>query len=133
MLEDLTLPDRYRLSDAGVPGALLQPEMARGAESVRVDIDVVDGRIVSLAPAGASPATLPVVALQGRQVWPCFVDVHTHLDKAHTWDRAPNPDGTFLGAIGAIARDRVHWTVDDVRRRMEFGLAASYAHGTRAI
>jgi cytosine deaminase len=33
-----------------------------------------------------------------------------------------------------VAADRAaHWSAEDVRRRMEFGLGCSYAHGTKAV
>jgi cytosine deaminase len=67
-------------------------------------------------------------------VWPCFVDLHAHLDKGHVWPRCPNPDGTFRGALTAVGADReARWTREDVRRRVEFGLRCAWAHGTRAI
>jgi cytosine/creatinine deaminase len=60
--------------------------------------------------------------------------MHTHLDKGHIWPRTPNPDGTFMGALGAVHGDSsARWTASDVRRRMEFGLRSAFAHGTRAI
>ena len=71
--------------------------------------------------------------LAGGQVWPCFVDVHTHLDKGHIWRRTPNPDGTFAGALAAVAANRPRWTEADLRLRMEYGLACAHAHGTAAI
>src|SRR5204862_21956 len=74
------------------------------------------------------------VDLDRGQVWPCLIDMHTHLDKGHTWERAPNPDGTFGGALRTVAADRTaHWSGEDVRRRMQFGLSCSWAHGTQAI
>lgn len=67
-------------------------------------------------------------------VWPCFADVHTHLDKGHIWGRSSNPDGTFMGALQAVGADReAHWSADDVRKRMEFSLRSAYAHGTSLI
>ena len=67
-------------------------------------------------------------------VFPCFVDMHTHLDKGHIWPRAANPDGTFLGALTTVATDRsANWNAQDVATRMEFSLQCAYAHGTRAI
>ena len=70
----------------------------------------------------------------GAQVWPGCLDMHTHLDKGHIWPRAENPDGTFAGALGAVMADRsANWSEDDVRRRMEFGLKAAFAHGTVAM
>ena len=77
---------------------------------------------------------LPGVDLDRAQVWPAFVDLHTHLDKGHILPRAPNPDGTVYGAVRTVAADRERrWSADDVRRRFEFGLRAAYAHGTCAI
>ena len=67
-------------------------------------------------------------------MWPCPVDLHTHLDKGHIWPRQENPDGTFMGALDAVRRDReANWSAGDVAARMEFGLKCSYAHGTRAV
>lgn len=74
------------------------------------------------------------VDMRGAMVFPAFVDMHTHLDKGHIWDRAPNPDGSFLGALTTVGTDRLaNWTADDVRTRMSFALRCAYAHGTRAI
>jgi cytosine deaminase len=95
-----------------------------------VDLRIAGGTVAAIAPAGAAPAG---VDLAGGQVWPCFVDVHTHLDKGHIWRRTPNPDGTFAGALAAVAADRPRWTEADLRLRMEYGLACAHAHGTAAI
>ena len=67
-------------------------------------------------------------------VFPCFTDMHTHLDKGHIWPRAANPDGTFYGALTTVSTDRAaNWTATDVASRMEFSLKCAYAHGTKAI
>ena len=102
---------------------------------VATDIEIKNGHIICVQPAGmATGSESPVADLQQGLVWPCFVDIHTHLDKGHIWERAPNPDGSFDQALGAIAADqKQHWSAEDVYRRMEFGLKCSYAHGTRAI
>lgn len=72
--------------------------------------------------------------MRGGQVWPLFVDVHTHLDKGHIWSRAPNADGTHATAARTVAADRkAHWRRDDVTRRFDFGLRCAFAHGTGAI
>jgi cytosine/creatinine deaminase len=134
-----TIPDaaRYRLADARVPDCLidLPPEGLRRDRDglLRLDIEIANGRIASFAPAGAG-AVQPMVALGGAQVWPCFLDMHTHLDKGHIWPRSENPDGTFEGALEAVAADRArHWRLEDLRPRMEFGLKAAFAHGSAAI
>ena len=95
-----------------------------------VDLHIADGMVAAVAPAGAAADG---VDLAGGQVWPCFADVHTHLDKGQIWMRAPNPDGTFAGALAAVAADRPRWTERDLRLRMGYGLACAYAHGTAAI
>jgi len=75
-----------------------------------------------------------VVDMGRAMVFPAFVDMHTHLDKGHIWGRAPNPDGTFLGALATVAADRsAKWSAEDVRARMDFALRTAFAHGTGAI
>ncbi len=87
-----------------------------------------------MVPGGTAPCCGPGVNLERGQVWPCPVDLHTHLDKGHIWPRQENPDGTFMGALHAVARDReANWSAGDVAARMEFGLKCSYAHGTSAV
>lgn len=99
-----------------------------------VDIAIENDRIIAVQPAlPATPIHPEDWDLEGGIVLPCFVDCHTHLDKAHTWERSPNPDGTFTGALTALAADRIHWTAADLYQRMEFALERSYRHGTRAL
>jgi cytosine/creatinine deaminase len=104
-------------------------------ELLKVDIEIVDGEIGSIATAGTlSGYAQPSIDLQDSLVFPCFVDLHTHLDKGHLWERSPNPDGTFASALATVAQDSAqHYTETDVYRRMEFGLKCSYAHGTQAL
>jgi cytosine deaminase len=98
-------------------------------------LEIADGDIVQIITAdGCDTGETPSVNLRGGQVWPCFVDMHTHLDKGHIWTRSPNPDGTFDSALEAAKIDsEQYWQAEDVYRRMEFGLKCSYAHGTQAI
>jgi cytosine deaminase len=101
---------------------------------VRADLSIADGRIKALAVRDARPLPPRAVDLAGRIILPAFVDCHTHLDKGHIWQRMPNPDGTFAGALTATEVDRMaFWTATDVRRRIDFGLRCAYAYGTRAI
>ena len=139
----------YLLKNAGVPVSLsemqsiaLNPNRASvthtGEGVCLVDVEIAAGTIAQIIPAGTKPlpssGDIPVVDLQGGLVWPCFVDMHTHLDKGHIWERSPNPDGTFASAIEAVQADaQKNWNADDVYRRIEFGLKCSYAHGTKAI
>ncbi len=101
---------------------------------VAVDIKIMKGTIASIMPAGQTDlGDLPKVDLGQGLIWPCFIDMHTHLDKGHTWPRCPNPDGTFRGAIETVRNDHRNWQHDELYHRMEFGLKSSYAHGTQAI
>ena len=123
---------RYRLANANVPGCLLEPP---GSDTLsRVDIDVADGIIKAVSPTGSTTTDNTVVDLDGSMVWPGLVDVHTHLDKGHIWPRRENPDGTFGGALSAVAEDRArNWSADDLAARMDFSLRCAYAHGTVAV
>ncbi|WP_445174253.1 cytosine deaminase [Microcoleus sp.] len=139
----------YLFRNGRVPASLLEMKsIAPSASTVAttgtennfclVDLEIAAGAIAQITPAGTKPVPssgdIPVVDLQGGLVWPCFVDMHTHLDKGHIWERSPNPDGTFASAIEAVRADaQKNWNADDVYRRIEFGLKCSYAHGTKAI
>lgn len=99
---------------------------------VAADIYIQSGQIAAIQPIGS--ASSPAVDLHQGLVWPCFIDIHTHLDKGHIWHRSPNPTGTFQQALTTIDHDRLtRWTPEDLYRRMDFGLRCSYAHGTKAI
>ncbi len=127
--------DTIVLRNATIPACLMeQPIKGADAEGlVRADLAIAGGRIAALAEPGRLPAddAGPRVDLDGGMVLPCFVDMHTHLDKGHIWARRPNPDGTFAGAIAAAIDDRTdNWTAEDLRRRMDFALRCAFAHGT---
>ncbi len=99
-----------------------------------VDIAVADGKVTGIASRGARPPPPRATDLAGRIVLPCFIDCHTHIDKGHIWQRMPNPDGSFMGALDAVDADRlVRWNADDLARRMEFSLRCAYVHGTSAL
>lgn len=100
-----------------------------------VDIEILDGEIASIVAAGTlAEYNAPCVDLHRGMVFPCFVDLHTHLDKGHIWERATNPDGTFANALTTAQADTERfWNSEDIYYRMQFGLKCSYAHGTKAI
>lgn len=102
---------------------------------LQVDLEIVDGFISTILAAGTyEHYSHPSIDLKNGMVWACFVDLHTHLDKGHIWNRASNPDGTFNRALTTVKSDvQKNWNAEDVYRRMEFGLKCSYAHGTKAI
>ncbi len=106
--------------------------LADGALAKR-DIAIANGVIADVAAAGSMPVELGP-DLKGSMVWPCPVDIHTHLDKGHIWPRNPNPDGTFFGALNATMADRrAHWAPDDIAARFDFGVRSAYARGVAAI
>ncbi|MEM9476162.1 MAG: cytosine deaminase [Pseudomonadota bacterium] len=117
-----TLPDGpLTLTDVTIPGCFL----GQDDPLIRTTLSIADGKITDVPHRP--------VPMGGAMVLPCFVDMHTHLDKGHIWPRSPNPDGTFLGALTTVRADHAVWTPEDLRPRIEFSLKAAYAHGTRAI
>ncbi|MBD2260029.1 cytosine deaminase [Pseudanabaena sp. FACHB-2040] len=144
-----SVPDtaHYWLANARIPLALLTrdgapsdpiPWLAAAPQSedlVAVNIEIKGGAIATLTPASLHvPEGAAACDLHQGLVWPCFVDIHTHLDKSHTWHRTANPSGTFEQALKQIDIDRIkYWRSEDLYRRMEFALKCAYAHGTRAL
>ena len=152
MSDSVSLPwsqgNRYALRQARIPHCLLvgpDPQLRVDDEGLTlVDLEIEAGRIRqirSAADGGAAKAAgseldfpVPTYDCRGGQVWPCFVDSHTHLDKGHIWPRTPNPDGTFEQALAAVIADAEQYcSPEDVYPRLEFGLKCSYALGTQAI
>lgn len=114
---------QVKLKNVTIPGCLIGRP---GEDLVVVDLSIQDGKIIE---RGGTD-----IEMNRAMVLPCFVDMHTHLDKGHIWPRAANPDGTFMGALTTVMSDRAaHWSAQDVDARMEFSLKCAYAHGTRAI
>ncbi|MGO4113916.1 cytosine deaminase [Rhizobium ruizarguesonis] len=126
---------RFVLSNATVPAVTLEHVDVPVTEGLAtVDIVISDGMIAAIRPPGAAPADYARTDLKDGMVWPCFADIHTHLDKGHIWPRQANPDGSFMGALDAVRADReANWSAADVKRRMEFSLRSAYAHGTSLI
>ncbi|AHF86892.1 cytosine deaminase (plasmid) [Rhizobium leguminosarum bv. trifolii WSM1689] len=126
---------RFVLSNATVPAVSLEHVDVPVTEGLAtVDIVISDGMIAAIRPAGAAPADYARTDLKDGMVWPCFADIHTHLDKGHIWPRQANPDGSFMGALDAVRADReANWSAADVKRRMEFSLRSAYAHGSSLI
>jgi cytosine deaminase len=126
---------RFVLSNATLPAVAVEGHGAVASEGlVRADLVIEDGLVSAILPAGSAPQELAKSDLRDGMVWPCFADIHTHLDKGHIWARNSNPDGTFMGALTSVGADRAaHWNGEDVRKRMEFSLRSAYAHGTSLI
>jgi cytosine deaminase len=126
---------RFVLANATLPAVLVDgaPGTPDSDGLITADITIRDGNIERIDKAGRRTA-LPKVDLDRGMVWPCFVDMHTHIDKGHIWPRKANPDGTFASALDAVDQDRRrNWNADDVAQRMDFSLRAAYAHGTALL
>ena len=130
---------RARIPTACLPAPLNQPASAgEGLIEPWRECDIlVDGERIaqvrdSARPAGDPPGTR-VTDLGGLLVFPGLIEVHTHLDKCHTWDRAPGIHSDFWESNGVLRADSVHWDEEDVYRRADFGLRSAWAHGTCAL
>jgi cytosine deaminase len=133
----IALPDvsTFVLSNSSIPSVVLGQTPLPTVEGLTsADIVIANGLISGILPPGAGPADLPSADMRGGQIWPCFVDMHTHLDKGHIWPRIPDPDGTFDRALETVQIDReTNWSASDVAARTEFSLRSAYAHGTKLI
>jgi cytosine deaminase len=127
----------YRLANARVPVCLVADASQLNADKdglAPCDIVIDKERIASIDPAATASDGLPRFDLDRGIVLPRLVDVHTHIDKGQIWQRAPNPDGTHMGARTAVMADReANWSRDDVQKRMGFALRCAFAHGTGAL
>jgi len=125
------------LRRARVPAALLPPGLAPDVDplepSVLCDIRIDGEKIDAVAPAAAAGPASTEFDAAGALVLPGLVDAHVHLDKAHTWFRAPNRSGTFAEALATLARDKENWSRPDLLRRADFALRSAWAHGTRIV
>ena len=148
----MTSPSHYWITNVRIPNCFIDSSIGTPPLETSLNstlqrdrlfpchLEIQNGQIVAISPnyqdSQISVENLPVIDARQGIMTPCFVDMHTHLDKGHTWERSPNLDGTFQGALQAVNRDcteQQKWNYDDLYRRMEFGLKCSYAHGTRAI
>jgi len=134
----MLLIKRARVPAAVLPSAVAGPAPDPVDPSLVCDIGVEGKRIVSVtrsadaAHAGGASAQ-GALDLDGAMVFPGFVDAHVHLDKAHTWERAPNRSGRFSEALEVLARDKEKWDRADLMRRAGFALHCAWEHGTRVL
>jgi cytosine/creatinine deaminase len=130
---------------ARIPLACLPPPLNQPTSPIEsklepwreCDVTVEGDRIVSVRdssqPAGELPPGTGITDLGGVLVFPGLLEVHTHLDKCHTWDRAPGMHSDFWESIAILSADSVRWTEEDVYRRADFALRSTWAHGTNAL
>ena len=126
--------DACWIADARIPTVLLDADLPAGADGLAAaDLRVEAGRIAAIEPVSPRSGSA-VIDQRGGMALPCFVDMHTHIDKGHIWPRKPNPDGTFDGALVSAGEDRTtNWRGEDLTRRMDFALRCAYAHGTAVL
>jgi cytosine deaminase len=125
----------YVLCNCSVPSLFLSGVVTeQSGEIIRCDVYVEAGKIAEVVPAqGATATSLPTADVRGAMIWPCFADIHCHLDKGQISDRATVGDRTFAASLDAVAADRTNWTRADMRARMDFGLRCAFAHGSSAV
>lgn len=116
------------LSGVAVPQSLLaNPQRFGGTPRGGLlvgDLVIHDGRAVGLIGSDAQATHL---------LLPQLAEPHVHLDKCHTIDRIADVGGDLAAAIEAQARDRVHWSTQDLRDRAGRGLAELISAGCGAI
>ncbi|QXD26082.1 cytosine deaminase [Opitutia bacterium ISCC 51] len=126
------MTDSIKSISARVPRRLLDSGYTGEAdwEGLTDCVVRIENGLVRSVEAGQGQADLE---LNHTILLPGFLDAHTHLDKAHSWERAPNKSGTFNEALHNIEADKVNWTADDVYRRASYALRCAYAYGTVAL
>lgn len=136
----LSWPDgvaRFWIDHIALPVAITDFGKPMGAsrDGLQPGAMLIEGATIARIVAGMAPRDGAArIDAGGAMVLPRFVDIHTHLDKGHVFHRAPNPDGTFLGARETVGADReANWSAADVETRMDFALRAAFHHGTGAI
>lgn len=111
--DDIAARQPFRLEGVEIPGRPGQ-----------VDIVVAAGRIVAMEPSIGQPRGL---------VLPLMADIHVHLDKTYTIERTNGPVEGLFDAIELMAKDKLHWTSDDIRARASRALDAAYRNGVHAM
>ena len=103
---DVPASGDYWLSNSRIPAALLGEPVpgieVDGDGLALADIEVAGAVIARIGPAGTAPARSQAVQVDGGQVWPCFVDLHTHLASAR---EAPAENDDRLAVHSRVRRD----------------------------
>jgi len=136
-IDDIPQSDAFVLRNCSVPTAFLAEEVTgQDGDLVTRDIHVLSGKFVAVTRPEAAQrleTEPPYVDVGRAMIWPCFADVHCHLDKGQIHDRAPSGNGTFLSSLDAVAADKANWNGVETRLRMDFGLRCAFAHGSAAV
>ncbi|VTU36023.1 amidohydrolase family protein [Variovorax sp. PBL-E5] len=128
-------PPRF-IANARLPRWLLPAQWpAADGEVALALLELEDRRIGTIAPM-RDDLPLPPLAgwnIHGALALPCFVDAHTHLDKAFTAARLGAVQPGLPGGIAATAADRGRWTPADVHARASRALDWAWHAGTRQL
>jgi len=113
------------LRDVLVPVALLKDPAGFGGtrENDCLRGDLIIGKTHALGLRPAAPSDTP------RMVIPALTEAHCHLDKCHSITRMGAVGGDLTTAAAAQAADKIHWTEEDLRKRMARGLEELVASG----
>ena len=141
LIKNARVPTCLLFDDASAPAVVGNGKGVDGGDFAAIHIMIDNGTITGFANIDSPLSQLTdgrgvdqTLDLDQGIVLPGFVECHTHLDKGHIWPRTPNPDGTFMGALENVGKDReASWSAHDLKSRMEFSLRCAYAHGTTAI
>ena len=82
---------------------------------------------------GSHPQPARTIRVDGRLVFPGFVNVHAHLDKAMMADRFTNESGTIDEVRRNMKKAKASFTYSDVRERAARTLQRCVHHGVTAI
>ena len=133
----MILYKRAKVPTACLPDSLTNSAVFDAALDPAVEVDIlVEGKQikdVALSDQANNLSSDNAVDLAGQILWPGMVDAHMHLDKAHTWNRAPNRRGEFWDAIELLSDDKANWSFDDVYARASYTLDCAWQHGVSAI
>lgn len=114
------------LNNLTVPACLVESS----GDLIQLDLTIsADGKIMTTK---ADDDSVKDIDMYGTMVLPCFIDMHTHLDKGQICARAPNPDGL----VPSQQWKEIGWHISRWRicfRRAEFFLRTVWAHGTKMI
>ena len=101
LITDLQANNSFILRNATVPVCLIDnppADLALNGEGLaKLDLRIEGRRIASIASPGRLEEEITSFDLSESMVWPCFADVHTHIDKGHIWPRKQNRMGPARG------------------------------------
>ncbi|MDX6153491.1 amidohydrolase family protein [Marinococcus sp. PL1-022] len=73
---------------------------------------------------------IEIIDAEGWIMLPTFTDIHTHLDKAYTYEQIPNKTGTLVEAIENYKELAGEFEVENIKKRMKKVLEQALANGT---